>query len=193
MKKFLSAIFAAALGAASLCAGDAEDVKAVIFKNLELQERHDFKALPALYSRDYLQIDARGGSYDYVMLTLLCVAMDGRHPEEFLQYVEMLKNGGRLPSPETMAQIGQMVLDPAVVRVYKAALVRILAYVDKESAARRKSVEFVRFEVRGDLATVVEEYDGCDPESGAPKHKTFTTVLRREDGVWRLFRVIEER
>ena len=193
MKNFFAGLLIVLLGAVSLFAGDVEDVKAVIDRDYELQERHDFRALPALYSRDYMQIDARGQSFDFVMLKLICIAMDGRHPEEFLQYVEMLKNDGQLPSPEAMAQISQMALDPAVIRLYKAALVKILAYCDKELAARRKSVKFVRFEVRGDLATVVEQYDGYDPESGAPKRKTVTVVLRRENGVWRYFRVIENR
>ena len=192
MKKFLAAIFAAALGVSALFAGDVEDVKAVMDRNQELQERHDFRTLPALYSRDYMQIDARGESFDFVMMKLLCVAMDGRLPEEFLQYIVMQKNGGRLPSPESMTRISLMVLDPEVVREYKSALVRILAYCDKESAAWRKSVKFLRFEVKGDLATVVEEYDGYDPESGAPKRKTVTVVLRRENGVWRYFRVIDK-
>ena len=191
MKKFFAFLLVALCGVSSLFADDVADVKAVIARDQELQERHDFKTLPVLYSRDYTQINARGEHFDYVMLKLLCAAMDGRHPEEFLQFIAMRGNGGQLPSPETMARIGQMALDPEVVREYKSALGRILAYSDKELAARRKSVKFVRFEVRGDLATVVEQYDGFDPASGAPKRKTVTTILRREDGVWRYFRVIE--
>ena len=193
MKKLFAALLVALCGAVSLCADDIADVKAVIFKNNELQARHDFKALPALYSRRYRQIDAAGGECcDYVMLKLLIVAMDGRHPEEFLQFMAMQANGGRLPSPETMARISQMASDPKVVREYRAALVKLLAYSDKEAAAWRKTVRFVRCEVRGDLATVVEEYDGYDPESGAAKHKSVTVVLRRENGVWRYFREIDE-
>ena len=193
MKKFLAAIFVTALGVSSLFAGDVEDVKAVIYRKHELQERHDFKALPALYSRDYMEINVRGESFDFVMLKLLCIAMDGRHPEEFLQFIAMSERGGQLPFPETMLKISQMALDPEVVREYRTVLARLLAYGDRESAAWRKTVKFVRFEIKGDLATVVEEYDGYDPDSGAPKHKIGTLVLRRENGVWRYFRVIENR
>ena len=193
MKKFIVTLLVTLVGAVSLYADDVADVKAVIFKNNELQERRAFKALPALYSRDYLQINTRCESFDYVMLKLFLISLDGRHPEEFLQFMAMQANGGRLPSPETMARISQMASDPKVVREYRAALVKLLAYSDKELAAWRKTVRFVRCEVRGDLATVVEEYDGYDPESGAAKHKIVTVVLRRENGVWRYFREIDER
>lgn len=193
MKKLFAALLVVLCGAASLFADDVADVKAVIFKNHELQARHDFAAVPALYSPDYLYVDALGECRDYVMLKLSCAAMDGKHPEEFLQYVEMLKNNCQLPSPETMAQISQMALDPAVVRLYKTTLVKILAYGDKELAAWRRSVKFVRCEVKGDLATVVAEYDGHDPDSGAAKHKIVTMILRRKNGVWRFYREIDGR
>lgn len=192
MKSLFVALCAALLGVSALFADDIADVKAVIFKHHELQERRAFEALPALYSRDYMQINTRGESCDYVMLKLFLISLDGRHPEEFLQFMAMQANGGRLPSPETMAWISQMASDPQVVREYKAALALAFAYSDKELAAWRKTVKFVRCEVRGDLATVVEEYDGYDPESGAAKHKIVTLVLRRENGVWRYFREIDE-
>ena len=191
MKKFFAAVFAAFLGVSALFADDVADVKAVIYKNHELQERHDFKALPDLYSQNYVQMNARGECFDYVMLMLLLISMDGKHPEEFLQFMAMQGNGGRLPTPETMARISQMALDPEVVREYRAALVKILAYSDKELAAWRKTVKFVSFQIKGDFATVIEEYDGYDPESGAAKHKTCTMILRRENGVWYYYRVID--
>ena len=193
MKKLLAAIFVSVCGFFPLFADDVADVKAVIYRNHELQERHDFKALPALYSRDYMQINARSKCLDYVMVKLHCIFMDGKHPEEFLQFMTMLQNGGRLPDQEAMFKIGQWATAPEFIRAYRSASARALAYGDKELAAWRKSVKFVRFEIKDDLATVVEEYDGYDPESGAPKHKTVTLVLRRENGDWRYFRVIDNR
>ena len=177
MKSLFVALCAALLGVSALFADDIADVKAVIFKHHELQERRAFEALPALYSRDYMQINTRGESCDYVMLKLFLISLDGRHPEEFLQFMAMQANGGRLPSPETMAWISQMASDPQVVREYKAALALAFAYAEM---------------MRDVARLVVEEYDGYDPESGAAKHKIVTLVLRRENGVWRYFREIDE-
>ena len=42
MKKFLGALLAVLLGAVSLSAGDAEDIKALLIKGLELAANGDF-------------------------------------------------------------------------------------------------------------------------------------------------------
>ena len=189
MKKFLVALLVALCGFVPLFADDVADVKAVIVKNNELNLRNDFLGTLAQCTPDYQEI-VSGEVVTYRQLKWLIVSLDGKHPKEFLLFMVSRESDGQLPS----AGLYKMIMDNPVpedmLKMYEETIRKAIAYNNAEAEAWRKTAKFVSVKVDGDRAVAVVEYDGSDPASGAAKHKRSTTYLRRENGVWLMYKCV---
>ncbi len=189
MKKFFAVLLVALGGAVSLFAGDVEDVKAVIVKNNELQAKNDFSGVLVLVTTDYQEI-VNGQVVNYQQLKWLMTSMDGKHPREFLLYCVSQERNGAMPPADLQKRIMESPVPADLLQMYESTIRQAVAYNDSEAEAWRKTAKFTSVKVDGDTAVVVCEYDGKNPRSGAVEHKKSTTYLRREDGVWRMYRCV---
>lgn len=189
MKKFFVSLLVALCGAVPLFADDAADIKAVILKNHELQERHDFMGTLALHTKDYCQFGADGRMTGYEQAKRLFTALDGNHPEEFLLFMAISENGGEMPAEEMRREMRRKIRavarDPEFIREYKTYISAIIVYGDLEAAAWRKTARIVSVKVDGDSAVAVIEYDG-QGAAGAVVHKIDTISFRKVGGAWKI-------
>ena len=191
MKKLLVAIFAAVLGVASLFAGDAEDVKGVILKDMELGAQGDFMAMLALRTPDYVE-SGEHGTFSYEHFKWSVLMLDGRHPEEFVLTLWAISTRGTQakPTEEQMAKIRELAANPEFLKTYQEAFPDMVAAIKADQALQLKTTKFVSVDVDGDSATVVGEYD--TNASGAVKHKTATVTLRKVDGAWKICKAVSK-
>lgn len=191
MKKLLVAIFAAVLGVSSLFAGDAEDIKGVIIKDMELGAQGDFIAMLALRTPDYVAVDEYG-TFNYEHLKWSILMLDGRHPEEFVLTMWVVSTRGTeaRPTEEQMAKIRELAGNPEFVKSYREHIPKFVSAIKADQALQLKTNKFVRVDVDGDSATVVGEYDAN--ASGAVRHKTATVTLRKVDGAWKICKVVSK-
>ena len=188
MKKFFVSLLVALCGAVSLFADDVADVKAVIVKNSELQAKNDFLGAFALITTDY-QEHVQGTVFNYLQLKWLFTSMDGKHPREFLLYCVSREMNG-MPSAELQRRIMEGPIPADLLQMYENTIRQAIEYNNSEAEAWSKTAKFTSVKVDGDTAVAVVEYDGQNPQSGAVEHKKSTTYLRRENGVWRMYKCV---
>ena len=87
MKKFFAALLVALFGTVSIFADDVADVKLTIVKNLELDANGDFAGSWALYAPDYQETSSDGVTVNYEQLQWMTLALDGKHPVEFVRFL----------------------------------------------------------------------------------------------------------
>ena len=185
MKKFLSAIFAAVLGASALFAGDVEDVKFTVTKFNEHASKGEFEQCLTMSTSDFQIVDKAGGIMSREMIELTFLALDGEHFKECMIVAFMQQNGGRKPSPEEITTVDMLANDPDMIKAYKKNAAAVRKYLIATAELEYKTMKFVKVDVSGDNATVVYEHDGKD-KSGKISTETSTTLLRKVDGVWKI-------
>ena len=191
MKKFFAAILTAVLGISALCAGEQEDIKAVIVRSGELASQGRFAEVLALHTPDFVDIDEEG-TVTYEQLKWVFLALDGKHPEEFLLTALVVQSRGefKAPTAEQMARIREAARDPQFLQEYKARAPQLLASFKDFQAFQLKTLQIVSITVDGDSAVAVIEYDSN--ASGGVKHKIDTTTLRKVDGSWKICKSVIE-
>ena len=189
MKKFFAVLLVALCGAMPLVADDVADVKAVIVKNNELQAKNDFSGVLALITTDYQEI-VNGQVFNYQLLKWLVTSMDGKHPREFLLYCVSQEMNGEMPPADLQKKIMESPVPADLLQMYESTIRKATEYNNAEAEAWRKTAKFTSVKVDGDTAVVVVEYDGKNPQSGAVEHKKSTTYLRRENGIWRMYKCV---
>ncbi len=161
----------------------------MIVKNNELQAKNDFSGVLALVTTDYQEI-VNGQVVNYQQLKWLMTSMDGKHPREFLLYCVSQERNGAMPPADLQKRIMESPIPADLLQMYESTIRQAVAYNDSEAEAWRKTAKFTSVKVDGDTAVVVVEYDGKNPRSDAVEHKKSTTYLRREDGVWRMYKCV---
>ena len=190
MKKFLTVLLVALLGAMPPFADDAADVKAVIVSDFELQKAGDFAGKLALYAPDYLEMDPDGKTIDYKQAKLVMQAFDGKHPKAILLLVAMEHLKGAEIPPDMMARIDETARNPEFVKQYEAAVPNAVAMLKAEADLELKTLAFVSVKVEGDKAVALVEYDSKDPKTGEIKRKVVNVSLRKTDGKWLFYRSV---
>ena len=194
MKKFFAALLIALFGAAPLFADDVADVKATLVNNLKLAVKGDFAGVLAVYTPDYLETTSDGKTIDYKQARRLVLALDGKHPEEFLLIAVSDELNGAEPTAEMMQKLREVANNPEFVKRYQAVLPIVIAKGKEASALQLKTLTFVTVKAEGNEAVAVIEYDSIDAQSGAIKHKINTVSLRKIDGSWKIYRsVVKEK
>ena len=190
MKKIFALLLVALFGAAPLFADDVADVKKVIVKDCELSAKGDLVGKLALYAPDYTETDSGGKTADYKQAKRLVLALDGKHPEEFLLMAVTAELNVAEPPSELMAKIREAAGNPEFVKQYEAAVPVIIKKHREIYELQLKTLKFVSVKVEGGEATVVTECDSLDPLSGATTHKTVTSSLHKVDGSWKIYRCV---
>ena len=181
MKKLLAAIFAALCGAVSLFADDVADVKAVIIRDCELAARGDCLAAAARWTPDYQEVSPEG-VMNYAQAKRALVAMDGKHPVEFLTTLVMIRSG-KEPNADMAEGIRLLAQDREFLENYPVAAKRMAAVLKASAALELKTLKFVSVEAAGGNATAVLTYRHV---TGGQRQETVT--LRKIDGEWRIAR-----
>ena len=191
MKKLLVAFFAAVLGVSSLFAGDAEDIKALIIKDMELGAQGNFVEMLALRTPDYVEVNEHG-TFNYEHLKWSVLMLDGDHPEEFVLTMWVISTRGTVarPTEEQMAKIRELAGNPEFVKSYREHIPKFVSGLKDDQALQLRTTKFVSVDVDGDSATVVGEYDANS--SGTVRHKTGTVTLRKVDGAWKICKVVSK-
>ena len=173
------------LAAAMLCAGEAENVKAVVVKDWQLAAQGKFAESLALRTPDFVEIDETG-TFTYEQSRWLSLALDGEHPEEFLLTLLAGKSHGafKAPTAEQMARIREEARKPEFLQGYKRLVPQLLASLKADQELQLKTLKFVSITVDGDAATAVIEYDS--DTSGSVEHRIYTVTLRKVDGNWKI-------
>ena len=204
MKKFFAVLLLALCGAVSLFAADVADaaeaariakaaevaeVRAAVAKEFELGAKGDFAGVLALYAPDYRQTTRNGGTYNYVQVGWLFLALDGKHPAEFWLFACSALYEGAMPSAEEQAKMRAMAQTPNGIDAYEKTLPGLVAEVRAEAALGLRTLKFASVEVDGNEAVAVIEYDS-KRENGAIKTEIGTINLRRIGGDWKFYRCV---
>ena len=112
MKKFFAVLLVALCGAVPLFADDVADVKATMINSLELAVKGDLAGALALYAPDYLETTSDGKTIDYKQIQRLVLALDGKHPEEFLLIAVSDELNGAEPTAEMMQRLREVANNP---------------------------------------------------------------------------------
>ena len=96
----------------------------------------------------------------------------------------------RMPPDGVYKMIMDNPVPEELLKMYEQKIRNAVAYNDSEAEAWRKTAKFVSVKVDGGRAVAVVEYDGRDPATGAAQHKRSTTYLRRENGVWLMYKCV---
>ena len=185
MKKFFAAVLTAVLGISALCAGEKEDIKALLIKDLELSAQGRLAEALALRTPDFVEIDETG-TFTYEQSRWMSLALDGEHPEEFLLTLLAVKSHGafKAPTAEQMARIREEARKPEFLQGYKRLVPQLLASIKADQELQLKTLKFVSITVDGDAATAFIEYDS--DTSGSVEHRICTVTLRKVDGNWKI-------
>ena len=189
MKKVFALLLAVLFGAVPLFADDVADVKAVIVKNLELDANGDFVGSWALYAPDYQETDSEGVTANYEQLQWMTLALDGKHPVEFVRFLYSVKNNGAMPPREELPHLDRLARTPECLEIYSKVLPELVAGQKAEAALALKTLEFVSVRVDGNKAVAIVEYDSKDEKSGV-KRTIETFSLRKADGKWMFYRSV---
>ena len=192
MKKFLAVLLVALSGAFALFADDVADVKSAIVKDWELVVKGDFAGSFALYAPDYRETGSDGNNITYEHCKVIMLALDGKHPEEFLLMAAIADNKGAMPPAETVARIRAAARNPEFVKKYEELLPRVVAHGKALAEQHLKTLEFVSVKVDGDKAVAVIEYDSNDEETGKVKREIETISLRKTGGAWLKYRSVSK-
>ena len=190
MKKFFVSLLFVLCAAVSLLADDVADVKAVIVKDCELTLKGDFAGALALLAPDFKGTDTDGMTINYEQCKWMSLALDGKHPEEFMLIVSTYENNGAMLSAGQIAQLRQAARTPEFIAQYEEANRGVPAKLKDLAALRLKTLEFVSVKVDGDKAVAVVEYDDMHIKSGAVTREIDTISLRKVDGVWFFYRIV---
>ena len=189
MRKFFAALLVALFGAVSIFADDVADVKLTIVKNLELDANGDFAGSWALYAPDYQETSSDGVTVNYEQLQWMTLALDGKHPVEFVRFLYSVKNNGAMPPREELPRIDRLAHTPECLEIYRKVLPELVAGQKAEAALALKTLEFVSVRVDGNKAVAIVEYDSKDEKSGV-KRTIETFSLRKVDGTWMFYRSV---
>ena len=188
MKKFFAILLVALFGAMPLFADDVADVKEVIRKDYEMGMNFDLSGVLALRTPDYQGTLPDGTLINYEMAKLMCVALDGKHPEEFLLFTLMAQ--GVTPTEEMKAKIRENAKSPELVKEYETMVIPMMRVLQKIGMGLvLKTMKFVSVDVNGDNATVVYESLTIDKNADI-RDATGTTTLRRVNGAWLICRSV---
>ena len=181
MKKFFAVLLVALCGAVSLFAGDAEDVKAVIIRDCELAAKGDFLGAAARWTPDYREISPEG-TMNYAQAKRALVAMDGKHPEEFLMTISLMRRGVE-PNSDFAEGARLLAQDREFLEKYQVTAKQMTDMIKASAALELKTLKFVSVETDGGNATAVLTYQHV---TGGQRQETVT--LRKIDGEWRIAR-----
>ena len=188
MKKFFAALLVVLFGTAPLFADDAADVRAAIVRQVEMKAKGDFAASFALLAPDYLETDSEGDVTNYEQAKWVCLALDGKHPEEFWLILHSLKNNGAVPSPEQETKSRRMAHGPKYLKIYGEMLPQLVASERASAEFELRTLKFIALKIDGDKAAAVFEYGNMDAASGTATPRIETVALRKIDGEWKICR-----
>ena len=186
MKKFFLALLVALCGFVSLFADDIADVKAVIIREFELAAKRDFAGVLALRATDFQHITQYGETYGYDQVKWMLLALDGKHPREYLLFGVFMRSGGDLPAQELYTKT----LSPELLKTYEKMWPKLAADFADSAKFMLKTLKFVSVTVDGDKAVVVIEYDSKGEMLWEVYHFIETVCLRKVNGKWLMYRCI---
>ena len=191
MKKLFAAVLTAVLGISALCAGEKEDIKSLLIKDLELSAQGRLAEALALRTPDFVE-SGENGDMTYEQCKWLCLGLDGEHPEEFLLTLLAAESRGefKTPTPEQMARVRELARDPEFLQKYKELAPQLLAIFKADQEHQLKTLKFVSITVDGDRAVAVIEFDSAPPKG--VKHNVGTITLRKVDGSWKICKAVSE-
>ena len=185
MKKFLFSLLVALCGFVPLFADDVAEVKMVIVKDCELAAKGDFLGAAARWTSDYQEVNP-DGTFSHAQVKRSFLALDGKHPEEFLITWFMYHSGGREPKPQEMEEIRKDLRDPEFAEAYPTAAKQFTEQLKRSAARQLETMKFVSVKVDGDRATAVLTYRQAMGNREIPARETLS--LRKIDGTWRIAR-----
>lgn len=186
MKKLFLTLLVALFGAVSLYADDVAEVKMAIVRDCELAAKGDFLGSAARWTPDYQEVSPEG-TMNYAQAKRAILAMDGKHPEEYLLTVTMVRNGGVEPNPDMAEGIRLLAQAPEFLEKYQVAAKQMAEILKASAALELKTLNFAGVKVDGDKATAVLTYRHV---IGGERQETVT--LRKIDGEWRIARRVVE-
>ena len=188
MKKLFLSLLVALCGVVPLFADDAEEIRALLIKDLELGVNGDFMGTLALRTPDFVETTELG-TFSIEHTRWMALSLDGKHPEEFLLLSAAVVNRGAL-TPEMMARIREAARDPSFLREYAKIIPELFANIKADAALQLKTLKIIGVKVDGDSAIAVVEYDDKIPEG--IRHRSGTIYLRKVNGTWMFYRSVRK-
>ena len=186
MKKLFVTLLVALCGAVPLFADDVADVKAVIVRDCELAAQGDCLGAAERWTPDYQEVSPEG-TMNYAQAKRALVAMDGKHPVEFLTTLVMVRNGAE-PNPDLAEGIRLLAQDREFLEKYPTAAKQMAEVLKASAALELKTLKFVSVKTDGGNATAVLTYQHV---TGGQRRETVS--LRKIDGEWRIARRVIEK
>ena len=188
MKKFIVSLLVILCGVVPLFADDVDDIKAVIVKDCELAAKGDFLGAAARWTPDYQEVNPEV-TLSYAQVKRSFLALDGKHPEEFLITYYMHARG-REPNPQEMEEIRKDLRDPEFATAYPIEAKEFAEQLKRSAARQLETMKFVSVKVDCDRATAVLKYRQAMGGREIPVRETLS--LRKIDGEWRIARRVLE-
>ena len=189
MKKLLLSLFTLILGLTSLLADEAA-VKETIIRDIKLPIEGKFAETLKYYTPDIVSIDMdQNRKLYYKDILLMSKGMDGKHPEEFMLMVFKARSM-KDPDPNQEKAIREYAKTEKFLLTYPRVCDMMTSYVKQACEIELKTMKFIKVEIKGDLATVVTEYESLEvakKELNVTVKKTSTHKLRKVNGVWMFY------
>ena len=189
MKKLLLTLFTLTLSLTSLFANEAA-VKETISRDIKLAIDGKFAETLRYYTPDIVSIDMdQKRKLYYKDILLMSKGMDGKHPEEFMLMVFKARSM-KDPDPKQEKAIRAYARTEQFQLAYPRLCDMMTSFVKQASEIELKTMKFIKVEIRGDLATVVVEYESLEvakKELNVTIKRTSTHKLRKVNGVWKFY------
>jgi hypothetical protein len=187
MKKFIVTLLVSLCGAVSLFAGDAEDIKALFYRQYELFVAGDFAALEAALTPDFITIESHG-VFNLTHIKWAYASMDGKHPEEFMLGNFAVRTRGNGPDAEMEKKLRLRARRPEFVKFYEGLVAKRLPLLKKAAELGHRTNKYIDIRIDGDSARVLSECEILDivDTGGTVVRQVNVTVLRRIDGKWKI-------
>ena len=189
MKKLLLALFTLTLSLSSLFANESA-VKETIIRDIKFAIHGNFADPLKYYTQDIVDIDLDvNRKLYYKDILLMSKALDGKHPEEFL-FMLYKAQSMKDPDPNQEKAIREYAKSEQFLLTYPRLCDMMKSIIKQASEIELRTIKFVKVEIKGDLATVIVEYESLEvakKELNVTSRKTSTHKLRKVNGVWKFY------
>ena len=189
MKKLLYALFSLIFCLTSLFANEAA-VKETIIRDIKFAADGKFAETLKYYTQDVVSINLdENRKLYYKDILLMTKAMDGNHPEEFILMVYKAQSD-KDPDPKQEKTLRAYARTEQFQLGYPKLCDMMVSIVKQASEIELKTIKFIKVEIKGNLATVITEYESLDvtkKELNTTNRKTSTCKLRKVNGVWMFY------
>lgn len=190
MKKLMLAVVTALLTVSALFAGEANEIKKTVLRDIEFSRTGKLIESLKYYTGD-VSLVSNGEVMHYDMMKTMALALDGKHPEEFLHLLHMVQTK-KAPTPEQKKQLNEVAKDEQFRAAYSFLCRKILSLSKKSAELEAKSINFTNVKVQGSKAFASYSYTALDPKdlNGIKQDKrSVNAEFRKENGIWKFSKV----